>query len=511
MYATACVRQVFACLAFCFFVLLSGKADAQTFTLSGVIFNESVYLEGEDLQATVDPYLNTPLTFGDVSAMIDDVAQLYVAMGVLTATVVLEPQEVAEGGVLALTLVEAVLEDISYQARSDFQEQLLENVFQEEVGDFPDFDRLAQQVRYFQVAYGQVPSIAFEAGQAPQTTRQAVSLEVERRADWSVSLDNHANDGEGRARLTLARNIFDLTGRLDSLAASVSLSSGGFSIAGTYRRPVASFGGMMSVAATISQKEVVDGPFAAARLATDTMEFSANYTQPFWVQADRFYQFQLGATLNRSNSTILGVPLQETSLSYLDARVSMARSYPRASLSADLALRFGSASSATLATTDGSFVILLANAAYSRVLSDRFSLLLSGRLQLAPDQNLPSSMRISAGGLGSLVGYPEDVRTGDSGFTGRIQLSCNAPCIGDPSSRIQNQLFAFIDFGQIEVFRGPNANLVDNPTLYSAGFGANFQIGNAIANFTLGVPFTETTGFRDAGTPRIYAGVTYRF
>lgn len=486
-------------------------AQAQTFTLSGVTFNDSVYLEDDALQGAVAPYMNTPIAFENVTAMIEDVTQLYRAQGIVTAAVVLEPQDVVEGGVLRLTLVEAVLEDVTYNAESPFQEQLLGTVFEDSAGEFPDYDNLAAQIRYFQIAYGTVPSIGFEPGAQSGTTRQIVGLEVPSASNWSASIDNYGNDSEGRTRLGVNWNRNNLTGRLDNIATSASVTAGGFSVNGRYSIPVASFGGVMAFSGSAAQKDVVEGPFAAAKSGSSSRELGIQYKQPFWVQSDRFYQFQIDATANNAVSTIADEILQDTTLTYMDARVVMARSYPLASLSADVGLRFGDATSTRPATTDGSFQQLFANVAYNRTLTPQFSGFVATQFQYAPDQNLPSALRISTGGLGSLVGYPEDVRSGDSGLLTSFQLTCNAPCFGGPDAAVQNALFAFADVGLIQTFRGPEVALDENETLYSAGLGGTFQYGQATGNIKIGWPLEETTGFKDVNSPRFYAGLTYSF
>lgn len=494
-----------------FMVGCGQSVRAQTFTLSGVTFNDSVYLEDDALQDAVAPYMNTPIAFENVTAMIDDVTTLYREQGIVTAAVVLEPQDVVEGGVLRLTLVEAVLEDVSYQTETPFQEQLLGSVFDESTGDFPDYDSLAAKIRYFQIAYGAVPSIGFEPGEQPRTTRQMVALDVPSISNWATSIDNYGNDSEGRTRLGVNWNKNNLTGRLDNAAASASITAGGFSVNGRYSIPVASFGGVMAFSGSVAQKEVVEGPFAAAQSGSSSKELGLQYKQPFWVQSDRFYQFQIDLTGNNAVSTIADEVLQDTTLLYMDARVVMARSYPLASLSADVGVRFGEATSTQTATTDGSFQQLFANLAYNRTLTPRFSGLVSTQFQYAPDQNLPSALRISTGGLGSLVGYPEDVRSGDSGLLTSLQLTCNAPCLGGVDAPIQNALFAFADVGLIQTFRGPEVALDENETLYSAGIGGTFQYGKAIGNIKIGWPLEETTGFTDVNSPRFYAGLTYNF
>ena len=486
-------------------------AVAQSFELSDVAFNNSVYLDDTALAGVVAPYMNRPLVFEDVAQMMAGVEALYAAEGVVTASVVLQPQEVRDGGVLRLTLIEAQTEAIEYEARTGFQNDLLANVFDAPVNAFPDYDAITEQIRFFQIAYGVVPTVGFAAGQAPASTVQSVGIDAQPQANWRIQLDNYANDSEDRTQLTLSREYFDFSGRLDSLSVSAALTAGGVTISGNYALPVGPYGGKVTTSGSIAQSEVVAGAFAASQLETRSLEFGAAYAQPFWVSSDTLYQFQLGLNASNTNSTIAGIDLQDNTLVDLEARLIFARSYARSALSADAGLRFGTATSAEESETDGEFAMAFANAAYERAVTENYAFKVTGRAQLAPDQNLPSGQRFSAGGLASLVGYPDDVRTGDSGLTGRVQLTCVSPCLGDRFATYWPEIYVFADAGVIETFRGDDASVDEEPVLYSVGVGGSMQVRGAIISAALGVPLAETTGFEDTGTPRFYAGVSYEF
>lgn len=486
-------------------------AFAQSFQLSGVRFNDSAYLDDAALQGAVAPYLNRPIVFDDVSRMIGAVEQLYRSEGVVTASVVLQPQEVNDGGVLRLTLIEAVTENVAYDARTSYQEDLLANVFPPVLQAFPDYDEITNQIRFFQIAYGVLPAVSFAPGQAPATAVQTIGLEVAPRADWRLDYDNAASEGEDRNRLTLTRSYFDFSGRLDSLSASASITAGGFKISGDYRLPVGPYGGKVGGTATYSQSEIVAGPFAATQLETQAAEVAAFYAQPFWITDDRLFQFQIGINASNTQSTISGVSLQDTTLADIDGRVTMAQSYEKAALSVEAGLRIGNASSQEASASDGGFVLGFANGAYDRVLTDRFAFRVVARAQLAPDQNLPSGQRFSGGGVGSLVGYPDDVRTGDSGITGRLQLTCSAPCFSGSTDIYRPEIYAFADAGYIQTFRGDDASVDEEDPLYSIGMGGSFEIGQAAFTASVGLPLAETTGFDDINSPRFYVAMSYNF
>ncbi len=486
-------------------------AQDQTFQLSGVRFNESVYLSDDALQGAIGPYMNRPIVFENVERMMADVEALYAARGIVTASVVLQPQEVNDGGVLQLTLIEARTEAVVLDAATGYQQNLLGNVFPTTAGTFPDYAAMTRQLRFFQIAYGVLPSISFAPGQSPASTIQTVSLEAPQQSGWSVQLDNHANDGQDRNQLTIARSYRNFSGRLDQLSASARLTAGGFGLDGQYRIPVGPAGGTASLSAAYSQNEVVAGAFASSGLETQSVELAANYAQPFWVDEDSFYQFQIGLNASNTKSTISGVALQDNTLLDVDGRVIFVRSLENAAFSAEAGLRIGYATSASESETDGGFALAFGKAAYDRKLGERFRLGLTARAQLAPDANLPSGQRFSVGGLESLVGYPDDVRAGDSGLSGRAELVCTFPCFGEGFATYRPEIYGFADFGYVDVFRGDDASISEEPWLFSVGIGGSFVVRDAVVTTAVGVPLMETTGFDDVGEPRVYAAVTYAF
>lgn len=486
-------------------------AHAQSFRLSGVDFNKSEYLDAKQLQSVVAPYMNRPIVFSDVNKMIKNVENLYQAKGIVTASVVIQPQEVVNGGVLKLTLIEATTEVAVYKARSEFQKNLLQINFPEEIGEHPDYDDITKRLRFFQVAYGVLPSIDFAPGRAPGTATKAVNLTVEKQSSWVAALDNYANDGEDRTRFTITRNYFDLTGKLDSLTASASATAGGFRLNASYALPVGAYGGRLFFGGSYSDTMVVAGPFAVTAAESQSTELNSFYSQPFKVTSDGYYQFQVGVNLVNTGSAVSGRDFQDVKLMELEGRVSTVKSFAKSAVSADVGIKIGQSKSGVAASNDGTFALLSANAAYTRSLNDAFSLGISGRMQVAPGQSLPSSRRFSGGGLSNLVGYPDDVRTGENGITTRLQINCDAPCFKGDIATYRPELHAFADVGYIDTFRGGATELGENSTLSSIGVGGNFSVKNTVVTMQVGIPLNETTGFTDVNKPRFYAGVNYRF
>ena len=117
---------------------------------------------------------------------------------------------------------------------------------------------------------------------------------------------------------------------------------------------------------------------------------------------------------------------------------------------------------------------------------------------------------ISAGGVTTVRGYPNNVRSGDSGLILRTQVSRLVPwTLGE---RINVTPFAFADGAVVVPFRVDGGINADQDILLSMGVGARFDMGESLSGLLMvGVPLRDTLGFSDTGQGRFYAGFDYRF
>jgi len=290
----------------------AAAALAQTFSFSGYSFDDSAYLSAQDLQSIARPYVNRPITFADVEALVAEVQARYAAAGIVTARVLIEPQEVAIGGILHLSLVEARLEALEVGETSRVKARLIRKSAPLVVGDKPDFDAIAETAQLFEVAHGARYVVDFAPGDAPETTRATAKLVTAQALGWSAGADNQAAPTLGGQSATFGVSSFDRFDRLERISGSLSLNRGGQTLAGEYSFPL-SVRMRGSVGVEVSQGAVV--------------------------------------------ATVLGLPLSSVRLHEVFGTVSAQRRFGPSALQTSFGLAFGRSDSGGAVTSDGTYAM----------------------------------------------------------------------------------------------------------------------------------------------------------
>lgn len=491
------------------FAARGAAAQGSSFSLDAVTFSPSVYLTEAELQAAVAPYLGHPITFADVQAMVADVQRLYTASGIVTAKVVLLPQTVVQS-TLRLELVEAKVGQVLLDPLGGTRPAFVRSSLSLTPGREPDYGQLERDLRIFEISHDFVPRLTFGPGLAFGTVDATVSGEVPKKFSWTASLDNFGTADTGTARATLAGRIANLTGVRDTLSFQAQASQGSKMAAVGYSRPLGYRGGRLTATASYTKSNVIFGTFAPLGIVSDTLQASVGYRRPFRVRPDSFLMFDASIVTEHGKSDLGVQGLQDTTIIEFVPQLSYSRTTGRHVLNATLGAKIGNADTIQTSETEGTYQLIFGNISYARRLGSFAVLEASGTLQLAPGQNLPVPRLISAGGPTSVRGYPNNVRSGDSGLILRAQLSKQVPW--QPSPNIQITPFGFLDAALIVPYRPDGSINADQDVLYSAGAGGRFDFGNRWSMLAMvGVPLKETLGFTDTGKAQFYAGLDFKF
>lgn len=484
-------------------------ARAQAFSLSGVAFDASDYLDEAVLQASVAPYLNRSITFADVQSMVADVQALYAVRGIVTAQVVIEPQDVVDG-VLRLTLVEAAVEAVDVSEVPDTNPDFLTRRLTLNAGAKPDFEQIARDLRLFDVAYDIRPQLSFGRGEAPGMARATISAKVPEKRSWVVSLDNSASDALGAAKLSIGGTFRSLTGQRDTLAAKLELTQGSQTVSLDYARPVGLRGGVLSAQGSYGHSKIVSGDFSIIDVETTDYKATLAYAQPFAIRPDRYWRAYGRLSYERTESQVASNPLQSSDLAELDLGVRYTRQDVGKSWVISGGAKLGQASSDAGSVTDGSYALVYADVSHARRLGERWVLGLSANLQFAEGQNLPVKRRISAGGLDSLRGFEADARLGDSGLIASVEMTCGGGCWSPGAGGVALDPFVFLDVGYVKPFTSPGATADTDHALASLGAGLNMRWKKANLLAFVGAPVLSPDSL-DPDPMQFYVGVDYTF
>jgi hemolysin activation/secretion protein len=499
-----------ALAAFAFLLAAApGPAHAQSFSLSGIAFEDSSYLEPEELQAIAARYVNRPITFQDLLRFVDEVNALYLAAGAPTAQAVLPPQEIRDG-VLRVALVEAVVDRVLIEGNSTTSEAFLRRNLSLQEGQKPDFVQLERDLILFDLAHDISPRLSFGTGRTTGTTDATIKIEEPKRFETVISVDNFGRPETGETRGSVFLRWNSVTGVRDSLSFQAEATEGARSFALGYSRPVGPGGGRLTAGVGVSNSEIISGPFLPIDIKSDSVSATVGYRRPFRIREDSYFIFDSGVGYERTESTTTGLPFADISIN--DAWVSAAytRRFEQAQLSFSLGLRAGNAEALGTSETEGSFWLLYGQGSYVRPLGGALFYEANLRYQYAPDQNLPVARLFSAGGVGSVRGYPSNIRSGDSGLVLNQQLSLRNPI--RLSETITARPFVFFDAAVVVPYRRTGGYDSDQDLLASVGAGVTLshrERFNLVA--MVGVPLRDTLGFTDTGKAQLYVGADIRF
>lgn len=507
------MRALYQTIAVCALSLLlsAARAEAQTFEISAVRFDSSSYLDESDLRAVSDRYTGRPIGFGDLQQMLEALNALYLAAGIPTARAILPPQEIRDG-ILTVSLVEAEVSEIVFEGMPTTSDAFMRRNLSLRIGEKPDFQQLERDLIIFDLAHDIRPQLGFGAGDLPGTTRATVKAEEPKRFEFTGSLDNFGRPETGEIRGGVFARWNSPTGVRDALSFQAQGSEGAASASIGYSRPVGGGGGRAVAVLSYSQSQIIGGDFSPLRIESDKLSGALGYRRPVRVRADSSVMLDFGVAYEQTTSSISGVDFADVEI--LDAYFSAAytRRLVNASYVLSLGVRAGQADARGTSETEGAFWLLYGQGNYTRTLGEKLIFTGSLRYQYAEGENLPVARLITAGGVGSVRGYPNDIRGGDSGVILNLQVSARTPIVFDGLSGIELRPFGFVDAAAIMPFRAGGGFNSDQDVLASIGAGVSVKLGERANILALvAVPLKNTLGFAEKGETKLYLGLDYTF
>lgn len=490
---------------------LAVPAAAQSFSISSVRFDDSVYLDNATLAGIADRYTGRAIGFADLQAMVEEVNRAYALAGVVTALAVLPPQDIVNG-VLQVRLVEARIEAVDSTALEHTREDFIRDNIRLDEQAHVDFEQLEHDLHLFEIAHDFRPVVSFGPGEAEGMTRAHIGGDEPPRFEHVFSADNYGSPQTGKARAAYFGRWNSVTGRRDILSLQIQKTKGAWAGGLGYSVPAFGNGGRIVASATHARSQVISDPFSPVDIRSTSTSASVGYTRPFWVAPDRHWMVSADLQVEQNESEISGLPLLRTDLRDAAIGVAFQRRFDRSVLGVSFGIRAGHADTDQTSETEGSYWLAFGNASYARLLGDwgLFSTAMS--YQYAHGQNLPVARLFNAGGATSVRGYPNAVRSGDSGLIMQNQIStANGYELGT-GFPIALSPFAFVDAAIIVPYRVDGSYNSDHDLLASIGLGLRAEFDDrATGLVTYGVPLRNTLGFDDRGKGTLYVGLDMSF
>lgn len=499
-----------AALALALLLPLPVQAAGPGFTLTRIETPASAYLSAAEVAAVTSDYTGRVITFDDLQQMMQRLQGLYEAAGVPTAEAVLPAQDIREG-VLRVDLIEAAVERVEIKGNGSTDPEFFRRSLSLREGVKPDFTRLERELRVLAQSHDLAPGLDFAPGERAAGTRVTINGNEPKNLRFGVSADNHGRDETGQQRLHATVQWASLTGWRDRLGLNLTRTSGAWSGAVSYDRPVGVSGGRLVVGLHASNSQVIGGSFSGAQVVSDSQGFSLGYRFPLRMEHDRSIYASFGLTHDRTQSEIAGIQFVDTKLNELTAEASYRRSIPLTEFGGTARLRMGSAKSAGGALTDGGYGVLQLSGFANRRITEGFALTAALDGQFASKLHLPVARQFGVGGTEILRGYPSDVRAAPEALALRLQLVRLDPW-RVLNARLAIQPYVFADAALLRTSASIGSRTTAADRLFSAGIGANFTFdGRYGLHALVGVPLRPTTGFTESGKAIALLGLSVNF
>lgn len=170
------------------------------------------------LQKVVTPWLNRPLSFGELQAMTDAVTRHYRDHGALVARAILPPQTI-KGGVLTVKVIPGRYDKGSLSNSSRLSDTQAARMVSAAVpaGTVVTRGSLERMALLLSEVPGVETKVALKAGSQPGTSAPDVTLTPGKRVGGYVGLDNQGDPTTGRSRVMAGMYANELLGYGDQL------------------------------------------------------------------------------------------------------------------------------------------------------------------------------------------------------------------------------------------------------------------------------------------------------
>lgn len=485
------------------------------FTLTALTFDTSDYIAPEAFAIIQDRFVGRELDINELRFIPIIINEIYATLGVLTARAALEPQS-SENGAINITLFEPDTGEIQFEnigrTNPDFIRARLPSLD----ADTTDFRQLALDLYRFST----VNNLGLTAGFEPTPDLEIVDLVLQGTQPddiaLTVSANNFGADETGRTRSSAVFQHASLTGRRDLLSLSATVSEGLYNGGLNYAAPIGRRGTRVSVGGSYTYSEIVNNVLEDVSLESVSISGVVNAQYPLVVTPQLVGWIGVGSSIEQLDSKISGVDLLDSQTVDVSIFTNWIWRQPQLVSTLNLQLLAGEFSSSTPGSTEGAFQYAQGEVGLSTIIAEdiAFNTRLGGRLAIT--ENNPSSTQYTAGGVGSVRGYPQNLTSGDSGLSASFQMSLARPFLlntawrndktmktdaGTPDFPVSANPFLFLDVGFADPFDSdPNApgtpgNARD--PLVGAGFGVNVAIGRtASLNVTAAFPLSNAANFQ---------------
>ncbi|RFB06132.1 ShlB/FhaC/HecB family hemolysin secretion/activation protein [Parvularcula marina] len=455
------------------------KDTGVSFVLNEVQFESSAFLTQAQLDGIAAEYTGREVTFTDLNEMVAKVNALYDAGGYLTARAVLAPQRI-EGGVVKVTLVEGVVEDMSVTGNTYYGAEYVAGRLFVPSGTVVDLPELEKELLRFNRLNNAKVMADIKPGGAFGTTDITLIMQEPDRNQLDLFVDNNGFESTGEFEGGAIGRRYRLFRDDDQLSGFIVGAGGSVSGSVSYSMPLGKRGMRGGLSYVRGQTEVINGPFKDLSVEGTSDTIAATASMPLLFRQGRFVGADLTISRTAAETTVDGIQTSDTEIIQAEA-----------GLSADfvteknvIVLRTSGlmASAEEQLFDDTRDISLLRGAAlFSRSITPKTRGSVDLQWQYAFEDDLPGTLEFQLGGANSIRAFDPGTVAGDSGYFAKVQLDREV----HRGEQYALDIFGFYDMGEVQ-------SLFPTVNLSAAGLGARLSRGQRInLSGSVGVPIED--------------------
>ena len=459
----------------------------------------------QELNQAVKSYRNRPLTLPELFQARSAITKLYTDQGYINSGAYIPPQELAKGTV-QIAVLEGELEQISVSGTKHLSHNYIASRIEAAAGKPIKVENLLSALQLLrQDPLIENVSAELSAGIRPGTSLLDIEIEEADVFNLTTNFNNNKSPSIGSNQRSVGIEHGNLLGFGDRFDFEYANSDGSNAFDISYGFPFNSQNGTIKAALGINSSDVIEEPFSAIDIESQSLYYDLSLRQPLILKPDR--EFALGISLTRTESeTFLSgdrFQLSRGANEDGETKISAIRLFQEfTNRSEQEVLAFRSQFSLGVDVfnptinedrPDSTFFAWRGQSQWVRRLDRDFLLLLRGDAQISAGSLVPTE-QFRLGGINSARGYRQDLSLGDNGLFASAELRI-------PVLRLRRidglvQITPFFDVGT--VWNSDDLE-ISNATLPSLGVGLNLSLGtNFNARLDWGIPLTSVVGEGDS-------------
>lgn len=472
------------------------------FIVREVRVSPSAYLDEAAIDAVAAGIVGSRIAIsalGDVAAQFD---ALYDAENIALAQALIEHVD-PRAGVIEIELLEARIGAVQPNGRL-----ATEAYYRKRIGvapgDLADNRIIQANLQRFSVTDGIVADARFVPGAERGQTDLVIDFAEPQKYTFTMSVDTFGTRSTGEYRARFGFTDASLTGVLDPLNLSVTITEGSQAGSVSYARPVNALGTRIFGSVDLERSQTLN----ALKVRAHSFNGEVGVTHAVKTEP-QFRILARGSVIGFFDESILaGIRINDQIGGGVQAGATFVYEQPGLLASYDQLIRHVIWDDRVFAQTGLGTTYLAGNATLIRRLVDGVGLSMRGGWQLAVGDRAPTAYRTTIASPEIVRGYPTGQAAGDSFYWLRTQVELDTPVGEDAGWALRP--FAFFDFGQgFDLIAGTNFAQDD---LASIGAGVAVQIGDwGTGEVFVSKPLVNANGFNASQSARIDGRVALRF